>query len=95
MVVLAAIGIHAIVSITVIATWLAPLDPSPTLLAMVFVQSWAVGLVVAPTSGTILSIQGRYGLSALSLVRKNFRYCLKAYAAAVFCLAIVGYCLGA
>ena len=94
MVVLAAIGIHAIVSITVIAAWLAPLHPPSTLLAMVFVQSWAVGLVVAPTSGTILSFQGRYAIPAMTLVRKNLRYSFKAYVAAVLCLAITSYCLG-
>ena len=90
MIVLAAIGIHTVISITMAAAWLAPLHPEPTLLAMIFVQSWAIGLAAGPTSGTNLTIQGRYGIPATILARSNARYCLQAYCAAVLWLTIAG-----
>ncbi len=94
MILLAAVGIHTVITITMAATWLAPLNPEPTLLAMVFVQSWAIGLAAGPTSGTNLTIQGRYCISATSIAKGNIRYCFQAYGAAVLCLAIAGMWLG-
>ncbi len=94
MILLAAVGIHTVISITMAATWLAPLHPEPTLLALVFVQSWAIGLAAGPTSGTNLTIQGRYGIPAITMARGNVRYCVHAYGAAVIWLVIVSSCLG-
>ena len=94
MILLAAIGIHTVISITMAATWLAPLQPQPTLLAMVFVQSWAIGLAAGPTSGTNLTIQGRYCIPATTIARGNIRYCFQAYGAAVLCLLLAGMWLG-
>ncbi len=94
MILLAAVGVHTVISITMAATWLAPLRPEPTLLALVFVQSWAIGLAAGPTSGTNITIQGRYGIPAITLARGNIRYCLQAYVAAVIWLGIVSICLG-
>lgn len=94
MILLAAVGIHTVISITMAATWLAPLHPEPTLLALVFVQSWAIGLAAGPTSGTNLTIQGKYGIPAMTMARGNVRYCLQAYGAAVVWLLIISVCLG-
>ena len=90
MIILAALGIHTVISITMVSTWLAPLHPEPTLLALVFVQSWAIGLAAGPTSGTNLTIQGKYGIRAMAMARGNIGYCCQAYGAAVLCLAVVG-----
>ena len=95
MILLSVMGIHTVISITMAAAWLAPLHPEPTFLALVFVQSWAIGLVVGPMSGVHLAIQGRYGISGAALSRGNMRYCLQAYVVAVLWLAIVGTWLGA
>lgn len=95
MILLAAAGIHTVISITMASAWLVPLHPEPTLLAMVFVQSWAIGLAAGPTSGTNLTIQGRYGIPATTMAKSNIRYCLQAYVAALVWLAIVGTWLGA
>ncbi len=95
MILLSVIGIHTVISIAMAAAWLAPLHPEPTLLALVFVQSWAIGLAAGPMSGIHLAIQGRLGIPAITLARANFRYCLQAYAVAVIWLAIVGIWLGA
>ena len=94
MILLSAIGIHTVISIAMAAAWLAPLHPEPTLLALVFVQSWAIGLAAGPMSGIHLAIQGRLGIPAITLARANIRYCVQAYAAAVLWLAIVGTWLG-
>jgi hypothetical protein len=91
MIVLAAVGIHTVISITMTAAWLAPLHPEPTLLALVFVQSWAIGLAAGPMSGIHLALQGRFGIAATVLARNNLRYCLQAYASALLWLAIVGH----
>ncbi len=86
MIVLCVLGIHAVISITMVAAWLAPLDPDPLLMAMVYTQCWAIGLAASPMSGIHLALQGRYGLSAVTLARENGRYCLQAYAMAVVAL---------
>ena len=94
MILLAAVGIHTVISIAMAAVWLAPVHPNPTLLAMVFVQSWAIGLAAGPTSGTNLTIQGKYGIPATAMARMNVRYCLQAYGAAVLWLLMAGVWLG-
>lgn len=94
MILLSALGIHAVISITMMAAWLAPLHPEPTLMALVFVQSWAIGLAAGPMSGIHLAMQGRYGIPASVLARGNIRYCLEAYGMAVVWLGLVGACVG-
>jgi energy-converting hydrogenase Eha subunit E len=76
MVALAAIGIHPIISVTAMATWLAPIDPDPTLLAMVFLMTWGIGVASSPLSATHLTIQGRYGIESWRFFRWNLSYCL-------------------
>ena len=88
MILLSILGIHAVISITIVATWLAPLSPEPNLLALVFVESWAIGLAAGPMSGIHIAIQGRFGIPATTLARGNMFYCLKAYGIAVLWLAI-------
>ena len=83
-------GIHAVISITMVAAWLAPLSPDPVLMGVVYVQCWAIGLAAGPMSGIHLALQGRYGLSSTALARANWRYCLLAYLAAVVTLWVVG-----
>jgi hypothetical protein len=90
MMLLSALGIHAVVSIVMVSAWLAPLSPDPLLLAMIFLQSWAIGLAANPMAGVHLSLQGRFGLSALALARGNLRYCMAAYGLCVLWLAVVG-----
>ncbi|AUM00322.1 hypothetical protein B4966_09210 [Rhodocyclaceae bacterium] len=90
MMLLCALGVHAVVSIVMVSAWLAPLSPDPLLLAMIFLQCWAIGLAANPMAGVHLSLQGRFGLSALALARGNLRYCVAAYGLCVLWLAIVG-----
>lgn len=86
----AMIGIHAVISISIVSAWTAPLSPDPVLMATVYCMSWAIGLAVSPLSGIHLALQGRYGLSAVSLARLNAKYGLMAYGLAVLWLLAIG-----
>lgn len=90
MVALAAIGVHTVITIVIAATWLAPLAPDPMLLAQIFLMAWSIGLALNPMAGVHLSLQGRFGLSALGLARGNLRYCLASYVLASLWLIVVG-----
>ena len=83
------LGIHAVISITTVAVWLAPLDPDPLLMAMVYVQCWAIGLAASPMSGIHLALQGRYGIAGVTLAASNWRYCAQAYGLAVVTLFVL------
>lgn len=91
MIALAAMGIHTVISITMASALLLPLTPEPTLLALTFIEAWAIGLAAGPMSAVHLSLQGRYGLPAAQLAKTNIRYCLQGYVVAVLWLAIVGW----
>jgi len=86
MIVFCILGIHAVISITTVAVWLAPLHPDPVLMALVYMQCWAIGLVASPMSGVHLALQGRYGVSGSDMARANWRYCIEAYVLAVVTL---------
>ena len=88
------LGIHAVISITMVAVWLAPLDPDPVLMALVYMQCWAIGLAASPMSGVHLALQGRYGISGATLARANWAYCAQAYAVAVASLFLLAWWRG-
>ncbi|MBR0565073.1 hypothetical protein J5J83_02950 [Azoarcus sp. L1K30] len=88
------LGFHAVISITTVAAWLAPLNPDPVLMAAVYVQCWAIGLAASPMSGIHLALQGRYGVSGALMARANARYCLQAYGAAVVALFAISWWRG-
>lgn len=67
-------GIHPIVCIALAGSVWAPLDPDHTLLALVFLSSWAVGTATGPLSGINLAFQGRYGIDSFAIMRWNSSY---------------------
>ncbi|MGR7922162.1 hypothetical protein ACU6RQ_13820 [Zobellella denitrificans] len=73
-VLLALLGIHPIICIALAGAVLAPLSPDHTLLALVFLSSWAVGTSAGPLSGINLAFQGRYGLDSFRIMRWNLGY---------------------
>ena len=73
-VLLALVGIHPIVCITLAASLWAPLNPDHSLLALVFLSSWALGTATGPLSGINLAFQGRYGVDSFALMRWNLGY---------------------
>jgi len=71
---LSMIGFHMLIGISIIAPIALPLAPDPTLLAFIFLASWAIGAAVGPLSGMNISIQGTYNISSQKILRWNFRY---------------------
>ena len=76
MVLLAIIGIHPVISIAIVGTWLAPLSVDPNVLGTLFLSVWAVGVTASPLSGISLALIGRYGLSSRSILLWHYRYAL-------------------
>ncbi|MDX1266180.1 MAG: hypothetical protein R3311_02340 [Oceanisphaera sp.] len=73
-VLLSLLGIHPIICIALAGSVLAPLAPDHTLLALVFLSSWAVGTSTGPLSGINLAFQGRYGIDSFRIMRWNLSY---------------------
>jgi hypothetical protein len=67
-------GLHTIVAIPLVGVLLAPLSPEPNLLALAFLCSWAIGLPACATSGTVLTMQARYGIPIGTYIRWNLPY---------------------
>lgn len=68
------IGVHPVIVVSAAAPLLSPIDPDPTLLAMVFSMGWGIGCAVNPLSGTILAFHGRYEINNWALARSNFAF---------------------
>lgn len=73
---LAFVGVHAIVSIVAASAILLPLDPDPLMLALIFLVTWSVGSTGGPISGLNLAMQGRYGITAFQCFAWNISYTL-------------------
>ena len=91
---LAIVGIHPIISIAVVGHWMIGFGANHTLLAMMFLMSWAIGVAISPVSGVNLAMQGRYGLSGRAVFRWNLPYAIKMYFVASAILISVSYLLG-
>jgi hypothetical protein len=76
MVMLAAVGIHPVIAISVLGGLLLPLAPDPNLVGMVFLMAWSLGVCVSPLSGMHLAMQGRFHLPATRFFRWNAPYVL-------------------
>lgn len=75
-VLLALIGLHPVISISVLGSILAPLSPDPNLLGLMFLFSWSAGVIANPLSGISLVLQSRYSITGFGLVRLNAGYIL-------------------
>lgn len=74
---LAWVGFHPVIMVSVVGPWLAPLDPDPNLLAMCFLMTWGIGLTGCPMSNTMLAMQSRYQAPFGDLLRENRWFSLK------------------
>ena len=74
MILVAVLGVHPIISIAVITPLLAPFDPDPQLLAITYAFAWSLGTCAGPLSGINLIFQGRYGMPALQIARRNWPF---------------------
>ena len=76
LVALAATGIHPVISVSAVATWFGTINPDPTLLALVFLMTWGIGVASSPLGATHLMIQGRFGIESWRFFRWNLDYCI-------------------
>lgn len=83
MLLVALIGVHPVISISVAGALLAPLGPPPDLVATTFLCSWAIGVAISPFSAMNLALQSRFGMGALQILRLNFGYGIVMYLVAV------------
>ncbi len=73
------VGIHPVVGITVVAGILATADLPPNLLAMSFLMSWGLGVLINPISGLHLFLAGRYAFAGRNAWRWNLPFALTGY----------------
>jgi hypothetical protein len=92
--ILALVGVHPVISIAVIGHWLADIQPDQTLLAIMFLMSWAIGASASPVSGVSLALQGRYDVSGWSISSWNLGYTIKMYGVACVVLLFTSSILG-
>ena len=62
MLVVALSGVHPVVSIALVTSFLTPVQPNPELLATTLLFGWSLGTLACPLSGLHLVVQGRYGI---------------------------------
>jgi len=92
LIVLSFIGIHPIISISIIGNWMSELDH--TLLAVTFLMSWSTAVSTSPFSGLNLTMQSRYQLKAIEIFKINIPYALKMYIVCVIILFTLSHYLG-
>lgn len=80
------VGVHPIVTISILGGLLSNVDSNATLLGLCMMMMWGNSIVVSPFSGINLAIQGRFGPSAFSIMRWNAGYALAMLAACVLVL---------
>lgn len=88
------IGVHPIISISILGNWLSSIDANHTLMAMMFLMSWAIAVGASPISGMNLAIQGRYQVSAKDIFSVNALYAVKMYLICSAFLFAISYYLG-
>ncbi|RTE67130.1 hypothetical protein EH243_02685 [Amphritea opalescens] len=71
---LALIGMHPVTTAVLAGSILMPSVSDPNLLGITLLLSWSIGVGLSPFSGVQLSLQSRYGLSALTLMKFNRYY---------------------
>lgn len=84
MILLSWLGLHAVIMVSVVGPWLAPINPDPNLLAATFLMTWGVGLAACPMSNTLLGMQSRYDIPYREVLRHN-----RWYSARIAALCIV------
>ncbi len=86
---LACLGVHPLIIVSGGTPILLALDPSPNLLAVVYLLAWSLGTSASPLSGTHLVFQGRYGVPSWQAAVWNWPYVAVMYAFSLpFLLAV-------
>ena len=87
----ARLGVHAIMIMALLNPLLSTLNPPPNLLAMTYLAIWGVGMAINPVSGTLLTIQGQFGIKGSTMARSNTTYTVVLFA--IVCAAFYLYSL--
>ena len=87
--IIARLGVHAIIIIALLNPLLNTLDPPANLLAMTYLSIWGVGMAINPLSGTVLTIQGQFGITGSAIARSNTGYTITLFV--IFCGAFYLY----
>jgi hypothetical protein len=75
-------GVHPIVSISIISPLLLPLNMDPSQLGFLFLSSWAISTGSSPLSGVGLALVSRYQVSARGILQSNWHYAVMMWASA-------------
>lgn len=75
--VLAWLGLHPVIMVSVVGPWIAPVGPDPTFLAMTFLMTWGIGLPACPMANTLLAMQGRYRIDYGAVLARNRAFSYK------------------
>ncbi len=86
-VILSFIGVHPVITIAAIGDFLS--GTNHTVLAVVFLISWAITVATSPFSGLNLTMVSRYKIDTLKIFKLNIYYSIKIYIISVFCLYIL------
>ncbi|GAB6146437.1 hypothetical protein [Desulfocicer niacini] len=78
-------GVHPIVSISVVSPLLLPLHPGNSQLGFLFLSTWAISTGSSPLSGVGLALVSRYQASARGIIQNNWHYALVMWA--ITCVA--------
>lgn len=92
MIIVGIIGVHPIVSISIVSPLLLPLNMDHSQLGFLFLSVWAISTACSPLSGVGLALVGRYQVSSRSIIMSNWHYAviMWAFASIVNRLFFVG-----
>ncbi len=83
---LSVFGLHPVISISISGGVLAPLDINHNVLGLIYLSSWALGMIISPLSGLNISVANHYSLSFKQIISWHYRYVIIMY---IFtCLAL-------
>ena len=86
------LGIHPIISISVVGPLVLPLKPDLELLATLFLAMWSLGVVANPISGTNVMLYSQFKVAGRDALRWNLRYVVWMWlAASVIFLLLAAY----
>jgi len=91
MTVVSLLGIHPLVSMSLVAALIGPLNPEPTLFVSSAIIAWGLSAASGPISGIQMFMQGRYGVSPLETTRGNIGFLLTGLALTGPALFTVGW----
>lgn len=84
------LGIHPIISISVVGPLVLPLQPNLELLATLFLSMWSLGVVANPISGTNVMLHGQFGVSGHDAFRWNLKYVILMWLLSSLVLMLLG-----